>query len=1214
MKAIRRISHAPLAWVGLLILSLGLVVGLKWTVKAQDNSATTPTPTVQTQNIGASPQSGGVTPDAAGGYIIASHDGDIWNGTDSFYYVNQTLGTNGELVARVTGVEGTDPMAKNGVMVRETLSEDSRMGVMLVTLGKGTFFESRSMTGGRTVKTLGGTNQAPYWVKMVRSGDWLGGYGSVDGTNWTLTGWENFPGLATQVYAGLAVAPHNLIGKSDTNSSTVQFDQVSVGPADPTEVLHPMITTEDGSRWWHRDIGDRVNLGDAGYSNGVFRVSSKGGDIWDQADLFHYVYQPMGTNGQLVARIRGIKGSDSTSKAGVMMRENLYLDSPLAMMLVTRGHGTFFESRLLASGSVEGQKMLGNTNQTAPYWVKVMRSGDWLGGYGSVDGTNWTMTGWETIPGLPSQIYAGLAVSPHNLNGKPATNSGTAQFDRVSVGAADLTDVVFPVEGTGDGLLASYRNDSLLYLPGITNHVDSQLNFNWAHYPPVPMLNPDGYGVSWSGEIQAQFTEPYVISLQTRREDWVRVWVNEQLVIDGWRTYHPDGVLSSSPVNLTAGQKYLIRVEMYDNLGKGFVQLSWSSPSTPQRLIPQGQMYSQLEMDPDGSGLPVIWEQIYFGHTGVDPNADPDNDGLSNLQEYQYHTNPLKSDTDGDGLPDAWEIAHGLDPQYAGDAGLDNDNSGFSSLQDYLYGLDPFNTDVNNDGLPDSFEAQYLEAGPGLLITNTVTVAVTASGSQATNFLGNWQADGNDIYALNRRGGMDFILPVDNADKYVLNLIGTQNQPNKFETSFKLLLGIDGQTLGHYTLNGGYGTNGTVELMLPYLKAGTHTLHLFWDGVADYSSLRIKEVKLLSVSGSDSNTNGIKDWAENMIQTESRLDNTNTIISSYTSPICLEGRDPYPAMMLINQTNALSPQATTDGRWYVNTPLQADTQTVFQVSYQNGALVQTCTLQWLPVNLLTSGNTTLTIRKGDSLLFTALPEGKDNGSLQLTIGAGSYTGKAAKGIAYKFTTNGVFTVTGTCTSPSGSSQSGGITVDVVQQQNLPNVEPAAWTWMQRNLNLPNLAPEAVLQADSRLTCFIGGTNANGAVQLTLGTDVNEARSIIAKLGTNGPILDATQVQGFDVWSGNQAYTKILQVYPDGSQLVEMMVVASPVETNVTLELQPIVSGVMFDDGTVDKILTATNFDALGQCPVRFIRPASATTSVCNSIKAYQGNYQIGYRH
>jgi hypothetical protein len=398
------------------------------------------------------------------------------------------------------------------------------------------------------------------------------------------------------------------------------------------------------------------------------------------------------------------------------------------------------------------------------------------------------------------------------------------------------------------------------------------------------------------------------------------------------------------------------------------------------------------------------------------------------------------------------------------------------------------------------------------------------------------------------------------------------------------------------------------------LKAGKHTVHVFWDGVASYSSLRIKQVKLLAVSGTDTNHNGIKDWAENMIRSESGLDATNTTINSYTSPICLEGRDPYSALMLLtnNLTNALSPTATTDGRWYVNAPLQANTQTVFQVSYQNGALTETRKLQWVPVNLLTTTNS-LTIRKGDSLLFNALPTNGVNGNLQIIIGTNTYTGKTAKGIFYKFTTAGVYTVTGTYTPTLGSPQSGSVTVDVVQQ-NLPNVEPAAWTWMQRNLNLPSLASEANLQVDSRLTCFISGTNANGAVQLILGADENEARSIIARLGTNGPVLDLTQVSGFDVWSGNQAYTKVLQVYPDGSQLVEMLVVSSPVETNVTFVLEPIVSGVMFDDGTMLKTLTSTNFDALGQCPVRFIRPAAAQTSVCHSIKAYQGNYQLGYRH
>jgi hypothetical protein len=44
--------------------------------------------------------------------------------------------------------------------------------------------------------------------------------------------------------------------------------------------------------------------------------------------------------------------------------------------------------------------------------------------------------------------------------------------------------------------------------------------------------------------------------------------------------------------------------------------------------------------DGDNNGLPDLWEQQYFGHTGTDPNADFDGDGISNLQEYRNHSDP----------------------------------------------------------------------------------------------------------------------------------------------------------------------------------------------------------------------------------------------------------------------------------------------------------------------------------------------------------------------------------------------------------------------------------------------------------------------------------------------------------------------------------------------------------------------------------------------
>jgi hypothetical protein len=48
--------------------------------------------------------------------------------------------------------------------------------------------------------------------------------------------------------------------------------------------------------------------------------------------------------------------------------------------------------------------------------------------------------------------------------------------------------------------------------------------------------------------------------------------------------------------------------------------------------------------DTDGNGLPDWWELKYFGVlTGTDPNADPDHDGVSNLNEYLAGTNPTNA-------------------------------------------------------------------------------------------------------------------------------------------------------------------------------------------------------------------------------------------------------------------------------------------------------------------------------------------------------------------------------------------------------------------------------------------------------------------------------------------------------------------------------------------------------------------------------------------
>ena len=53
-----------------------------------------------------------------------------------------------------------------------------------------------------------------------------------------------------------------------------------------------------------------------------------------------------------------------------------------------------------------------------------------------------------------------------------------------------------------------------------------------------------------------------------------------------------------------------------------------------------GRLNLARVVDSDGNGLPDWWEMAYFGHIGVDPAADADGDGFTNLQEYLIGTLP----------------------------------------------------------------------------------------------------------------------------------------------------------------------------------------------------------------------------------------------------------------------------------------------------------------------------------------------------------------------------------------------------------------------------------------------------------------------------------------------------------------------------------------------------------------------------------------------
>lgn len=83
--------------------------------------------------------------------------------------------------------------------------------------------------------------------------------------------------------------------------------------------------------------------------------------------------------------------------------------------------------------------------------------------------------------------------------------------------------------------------------------------------------------------------------------------------------------------------------------------------------------------DSNSNGIGDNWETFYFGSLGVvDPGADEEPDGLTNLEEWQNLTRPMVADTDSDGLEDGEEVD--------------------------TYSTDPTDNDTDGDGYDDKFE------------------------------------------------------------------------------------------------------------------------------------------------------------------------------------------------------------------------------------------------------------------------------------------------------------------------------------------------------------------------------------------------------------------------------------------------------------------------------------------------------------------------------
>ena len=181
---------------------------------------------------------------------ITGNGADIWNRADAFHYVYLAMKGDVALTVRVMDIQNTDPWAKAGLMIRQSLAPDSAYAMVLVTSGQGVAFQQRAAAGRQAVtETVVPGLHAPYWLRLVREGSAFMVAASADGIVWMPTNAVSIA-MNDPVYAGLAVTSHRsgVLCRATFDHLTVTGSTATISATHDTSPVPSMTTKNDANR------------------------------------------------------------------------------------------------------------------------------------------------------------------------------------------------------------------------------------------------------------------------------------------------------------------------------------------------------------------------------------------------------------------------------------------------------------------------------------------------------------------------------------------------------------------------------------------------------------------------------------------------------------------------------------------------------------------------------------------------------------------------------------------------------------------------------------------------------------------------------------------------------------------------------------------------------------------------------------------------------